>query len=86
VEQLKTMDVDGLNELETIDLRPLPPWRKDAFTEIELEPDRETARERAVSAKNTLDIIVYLDASGHKSLLGAAIVTLDDNKEVIESQ
>ncbi|KXG45142.1 reverse transcriptase [Penicillium griseofulvum] len=85
-EALKTMDVDRLNELETIDPRPLPPWRKDAFTEIEIEPDRETARERAVSAKDTSDIIVYSDASGRKGHLGAAIVTLNDNEEVIESQ
>ncbi|OQD73767.1 hypothetical protein PENANT_c197G02441 [Penicillium antarcticum] len=62
------------------------PSRKNAFTEIEIEPDRETARERAVSAKDTSDIIVYSDASGRKGHLGAAIVTLNDNEEVIESQ
>lgn len=39
-EALKTMDVDRLRELETIDPRPLPPWRTNAFTEIELENDR----------------------------------------------
>ncbi|KAJ5366120.1 reverse transcriptase [Penicillium brevicompactum] len=80
-EALKTMDVDRLNELETINPHPLPPWRPDAFTEIELEPDRETARERAVSAKNTSDIVVYSDASGREGHLGAAIVALNDNDE-----
>lgn len=30
-------------------LRPLPPWRAGAFTEIEIGLDRETARERAQS-------------------------------------
>ncbi|KAJ6185551.1 reverse transcriptase [Penicillium mononematosum] len=85
-EALKTMDVDRLNELEMIDPRPLPPWRKDAFTEIELEPDRETARERAVSAKDTSDIVFYSDASGREGLLGAAIVALNDNDEATESQ
>ncbi|OQD77995.1 hypothetical protein PENANT_c064G04783 [Penicillium antarcticum] len=64
------MDVDRLNELETIDPRPLPPWRKDAFTEIKLEPDREIARERAASAKDTSDIIVYSDASGRSASNG----------------
>jgi hypothetical protein len=83
---LKTMDVDRLNELETIDPRPLPPWRKDAFTEIELEPDRETARERAASAKDRSDIIVYSDASGCEDHLGTAIAALNDNEEVMESQ
>ncbi|KAI2671315.1 hypothetical protein LCP963914a_9676 [Penicillium roqueforti] len=80
------MDIDRLNELETINPRPLPPWRKDAFTEIELKPDRETARERAASAKDTSDIVVYSDASGRKGHLGAAIVALNDKDKVTESQ
>ncbi|KAJ5737344.1 uncharacterized protein N7483_002469 [Penicillium malachiteum] len=44
-EALKTMDVDRLKELETIDLYPLPPWRTNVFSEIELERDREVPRE-----------------------------------------
>ncbi|KAI3118754.1 hypothetical protein CBS147326_9913 [Penicillium roqueforti] len=77
------MDVSRLNELEMIDPRPLPPWRKDAFTEIELEPDRETASEKAASAKDTSDIVVYSDASGREGHLEAAIVALNDNDEVM---
>lgn len=38
------MDVDRLRKLETIDPRPLPPWRTNAFTEIELENDRGHSR------------------------------------------
>ena len=68
-EALKTMDVDRLNELETIDPSPLPPWRADAFSEIELGSDREIARERAGSVRDTSDIVVYSDASGHEDLL-----------------
>ena len=68
-----------------IDLHPLPSWRPDAFIEIKLEPDREIARERAVSVKNTLDIVVYSDASGREGHLGAVIVALNDNTEVAES-
>lgn len=62
-EALKIMDLDRLNELETIDPRPLPPWRANAFTEIEIEPDRETARERAETARSTSDITVYYRSS-----------------------
>ena len=85
-EALKTMDVDRLNQLEMIDPRPLPPWRLDAFADIELEHDREIASERAEAARNTSDIVVYSDASGRKGHLGAAIVTLDDDDEVMEAQ
>jgi hypothetical protein len=80
------MDVDRLNGLETIDPRPLPPWRPDAFTEFELEHDRETARERAEVARNTSDTLGYSDTSGREGHLGAAIVALSDNEEVTESQ
>jgi ribonuclease HI len=85
-EAMKTMVVDRLNELEIIDPRPLPPWRSDAFTEIELEHDREIARERAEAVRNTSDIVVYSDASGREGHLGAAIVALNDDDEVTESQ
>ncbi|KAJ5240343.1 reverse transcriptase [Penicillium citrinum] len=85
-EALKTMNVDRLNELETIDPRPLPPWRVDPFTEIEIGHDRETARERAETVRNATDIVVYSDASGREGHLGAAVVTLNDDDEATESQ
>ena len=85
-EALKTMDIDRLNELETIDPRPIPPWRTDTFSEIELECDREIARERADSVRNMSDIVVYSDASGREGHLGAAIITLNSNEEVVESK
>jgi ribonuclease HI len=85
-EALKTMNVDRLNDLETIDPRPLPPWRVEAFTEIEIGPDREAARDRADSVRSTSDIVVYSDASGREGHLGAAVVVLDDNMEIAESQ
>ncbi|KAJ5980181.1 reverse transcriptase [Penicillium waksmanii] len=85
-EALKTMDVDRLNALEMIDPRPLLPWRSDAFTEIELDHDRETARERAEIVRNISNIAIYSDASGREGYLGAAIVALNDDDEVMESQ
>lgn len=83
---MKSIDVDRLNELETIDPRPLPSWRSVAFTESELEHDRETARERAESARNTSDIVVYSDASGREGPLEAAIVALNDDNEMMEPE
>lgn len=37
------MNIERLNELETIDLRSLPPRRLDPFAEIEIVSDRERA-------------------------------------------
>ncbi|KAJ9481485.1 hypothetical protein VN97_g11991 [Penicillium thymicola] len=85
-EALKTMNLERLDELETIDPRPLPPWRLDAFSEIEVDPDREKARERAETVRSTSDVVVYSDASGREDHLGASVAALDDNLEVIESQ
>jgi hypothetical protein len=85
-EALKTMNVDRLNELEMIDPRPLPPWRSEAFAEINVEPDRETARENAEAIGSRSDIIVYSDASGTEGHLGASVVALDGNQRVVESR
>jgi ribonuclease HI len=85
-ETLKTMDPSRLTALEMIDPRPLPPWRAEAFAEIEVKSDRETARERAETIRATSDLVVYSDASGREGHLGAAIVTLNENDEVMESQ
>jgi ribonuclease HI len=85
-ESLKTMDPDRLNGLETIDPRPLPPWRTEPFTDIEIGSDREAARDWAETIRSTADIVVYSDASGRDGHLGAAVVALDNNLEITESQ
>ncbi|KAI2734534.1 hypothetical protein DTO013E5_9920 [Penicillium roqueforti] len=85
-EALKTMDLVRLDELETIDPRPLPPWRAEPFTEIEIGSDRESATERAGTVRSMSTIVVYSDASGREDHLGAAAVALGNNLEVIESQ
>jgi hypothetical protein len=84
-EALKTMSLERLDRLETIDPRPLAPWRPDAFKEVEIEPDREIAIEKTLATRAISDIVVYSDASGHHGHLGAAVVTLDKDQEVIES-
>jgi hypothetical protein len=85
-EALKTMNVDRLNELEMIDPRPLPPWRREAFADISIKPDREIAREDAETIGSRSDIIVYSDASGREGHLGASVVALNDDQRVIESR
>ena len=72
------MNLERLDELETIDPRPLPLWRTESFTEIEIGSDRETARERAESVRSKSAIVVYSDASGREGYLGAAAVALDN--------
>lgn len=69
-----------------IDPRPLPPWRSEAFVEINVEPDREIARENAETISSRSDIVVYSDASGREGHLGAAVVALDNDQRVIESR
>ncbi|KAJ5135377.1 reverse transcriptase [Penicillium bovifimosum] len=83
-EALKTMSLERLHELEMIDPTPLPPWRTEAFSKIEIEPDREIAMERAGAARTNSDIVVYSDASGRQGHLGAAAVVLDDSLKTTE--
>jgi ribonuclease HI len=84
-EALKTMNLERLDELETIDPCPLPPWLAEPFADIEIGSDRETGAERAEAARSTSDIVVYSDASGRESHFGAAVVALDGNLQVVES-
>lgn len=72
-EALKTMDLDMLAKLETMHPKPLPPWQCEVFAEVEIEPDREVARERAETIMTRTDVVVYSDASGRQGHVGAAV-------------
>jgi ribonuclease HI len=85
-EALKTMDLARLQALETIDPRPQPPWRAPAFSEIEIEPDHDQAKENALTRLKSAGITVFSDASGQHNQLGAAAVALDHNLDVIKSR
>jgi hypothetical protein len=76
-ETMRTMDLARLQALENIDPAPLAPWRTPAFTEIDIEPDRETAKEKASARQRAAGLTVFSDASGQRSHLGAAAVALD---------
>jgi hypothetical protein len=77
VETMQTMDLSRLQALETIDPRLLAPWRTQPFTEIEIEPDREKAKEKASTRQVSEGIAVFSDASGQRNYLGATAVALD---------
>lgn len=68
------MSLERLHELEMIDPTPLPPWRTETFSTIEIGPDREIAIERAETARSKSDVVVYSDTSGHHGHLGAAAI------------
>ena len=80
------MSLEKLHELEMIDPTPLPPWRTEAFSNIEIEPDKGIAIERAEAARSKSDVVVYSDASGRHGHLGAAAVGLNNSSpETTES-
>jgi hypothetical protein len=51
-EVLKSVDLDRLNEWKTIDPRPLPPRRPDAFTKIQSDRDSEGVGKTARSTSS----------------------------------
>ncbi|KAL3246539.1 hypothetical protein ABHI18_012698 [Aspergillus niger] len=85
-ETLRTMNLGRLQALETIDPKPLAPWRSQPFTEIEIEPDREKAQANALAQQSTTSITVFSDASGKENQLGAAAVALDHNRQITGSR
>ncbi|THC88516.1 hypothetical protein EYZ11_012034 [Aspergillus tanneri] len=81
---IKTMNLERLDAVETIDPKPLAPWIPPAFAEIDIEPDRQKAKEKAAALRATTNTIVYSDASGQNNQLGAAAVALDQKLEAAE--
>jgi hypothetical protein len=55
------MNLDRLDELETIDPRQLPPWRAEALTDIEIESYPKTARESSETIRSMSNLVVYSD-------------------------
>ncbi|GCB25455.1 hypothetical protein AAWM_08340 [Aspergillus awamori] len=65
------MDLRRLQALETIDPTPLAPWRGQTFAEMNIEPNREKAKENTAARRNMPGTTVF-DASGQQNHLGAA--------------
>ncbi|KAI2735434.1 hypothetical protein CBS147333_9748 [Penicillium roqueforti] len=74
-----------LREIEMIDPTPLPPWRPEVFSKIEIEPDREAAIEKAEATRSISDVVIYSDASGRQGHLGAAAAAIDEMQQTTDS-
>ncbi|KAI7974041.1 hypothetical protein EIK77_009236 [Talaromyces pinophilus] len=83
---MKTMRIEQFNGLETIDPKPTAPWKPPVFKEIDITPDREMARKKAVALLGDPHRVVYSDASGHDNHLGAAAVALDRSQKIVASR
>jgi hypothetical protein len=70
--------------VETIDPRSLAPWRTLAFTEIDIKPDHEKAKEKTSIRQAGTGVTVFSNASGQYNNLGTAAVTLDKNQNIIQ--
>ncbi|KAF7183713.1 hypothetical protein CNMCM7691_004063 [Aspergillus felis] len=57
-----------------------------AFTEIDIEPDREKAKEKASARQKAAGVSVFSDASGQQNHLGAAAVALNPGGDIIQSR
>jgi hypothetical protein len=58
------METNQLRTLEIIDPTPQPPWQIPAFTKINIEPDQEKAKDKALAKLNRGDITIFSNASG----------------------
>jgi ribonuclease HI len=80
------MELDRLRTLETIDPTPQPPWQTPAFAEIDIEPDREKAKDKALARLKGAGIAIFSDASGQRNELGAEAVLLDQNHQILQAR
>ena len=62
-EAMRTMKTEPIGGLETIDPRPLEPWRSHFLDKIDLEGDRERAIQEATEFLRTSKTVIYTDAS-----------------------
>lgn len=79
MQTLKTMDISKLRMLETIDRKPLKPWRVSDFQQISFARDKEDAERRLSEGARRPSTFVFTDASSRQSKVGAAAVMLDEH-------
>ena len=83
---LKSLNLDQLNEIETISTCPPPPWEPCPFVAITYGTTRDQSLE---SIKRTVsqapEAIIYTDAASTDGNLGAAAVIIDQDRQVQSS-
>ena len=85
VEVLKAMDSQHIQALESMDPRPLKPWREPISDEIDIGTDREKATEKTEMLIDQPDMVIYTDPSADDDNLGAAVVTSGQHGNVMRS-
>ncbi|KAI3043038.1 hypothetical protein CBS147353_11848 [Aspergillus niger] len=85
-ESMKTMKLEQLDGLETIDLTLMTLWEATPFVETDIESDRDKAQEKATALLASPSAVIYTDTSGKKGILGAAAVIVDRGQAVAETR
>jgi hypothetical protein len=81
-ETMKTLDGIQLEPVEVIDTCAREPWHQPAFEHIEVEMNKERAKQNTHAAMLDPLLVIYSDGSAIGANLGAAAVMLDSNGKV----
>lgn len=73
-EAMKIMDLEQAQELETIDLRPLKPWRQPVFDKIDIKRDREKAVRKVTALTNILEVATVGDFTPSEDAVSDMVV------------
>lgn len=79
IQMMRSMQLEGLDFVETIDPARLVPWSSPTFNAITIEHDKMQALEDAAETMQTSDRVIFTDASVNDSGAGVAVVMLDHN-------
>jgi ribonuclease HI len=79
---VRTLELDQLEDMETIGTCPLPPWEDPPFGLIQINTDQTTAKDQVLLATRHPHTVMYTDASARKGLLGAAVIMMDSMDNV----
>ena len=82
----RTLNVDQLEAMESIDTCPSAPWQEPPFTRICADTDPRTAAEEVSKVMRDPTTAIYTDASANNGNLGAAVVMLDTNDTVYRAR